>query len=163
MGYEMGFSLCKKGEGSIEEREVACLDFWCSDGRGIKRFVEDCTKKCKYRYSETVVLTEDDLKVIRAKLDSAYSGSDVVGEATMEYIFNGIDNDFDYEDSMEDICAKAKKIGADINTVLMAARNFWWGCEDMTYRTFLSFRRFINGIANMEINDNYELVCWCSE
>ena len=160
MGYEMGFSICKKGEGDFNEREVACLDYWCSEGRSIKMFVDQCTKKCNFRYSEPVVLTEDDLKVIRAKLNSAYSGSDVVGEATMEYIFEGI-NDY-YEDT-DMIVARARKVGADVNTVLMAAKNFYWACDEMSYSTFISFREFINGIANMNINDGYELVCWVSD
>ena len=159
MGFELGFSICKKGEGCVMDREVACLRFWCSAGRGISRFLDECVDSSNYRNDGSeIVLTMRDVEFIRAKLNSAYSGSDVIGEARMQYILEDMQ---DTEFYMDDIIARAKEVNADINTVLMAVKNYSWVSE-MTYGTFLQFREMINSIAEMELQDEYELVCWMS-
>lgn len=160
MSFELGFSICKKGEGYAMDREVACLRFWCSAGRGISRFLSECVDSSNYKNDGSeIVLTMRDVEFIRAKLNSAYSGSDVVGEGKMQYILEDMQ---DTEFYMDDIIARAKEVNADINTVLMAVKNYSW-VSDMSYSTFVQFREMINSIAEMELQNEYELVCWMSE
>ena len=159
MGYEMGFSICKKGEGDFDKREVVCLNSWCSSGQAIYDYVAEILHQFKDDY---IVLTGQELMIITAKLDAAYSGSDIIGTETMKYLLDGTFADLDDADERNYIVTKAKGIHANVSSVLLAVSNFYWGAGEMDYGTFIRFREFMKGIVYMTIQEDYELIMWRS-
>ena len=156
MGYEMGLSIYKVNEQNVPTEEVALISFWCSQGRGIADFIRSCIHK---PLEEMTILKLTEVEVIKHKLDSMYSGSDIIGETAVQYILKDCDN-YEYEN---EVIARAKEIGVNPATALTVAKNFFNNNEDMYYSTFLDFKKDIDNICNIKICDGYELFGWISE